>query len=227
MLNIETTVTTVTVGSGKSIHWGSEFGTICGAAHRSGAFTAPRITKAGEVTCKRCIKIMVAHVEVAHAEALEDNARRDQLAADTREVLAADIQPASKWVSKGSKVLGQRMQAGVAVEVTRVAAHPFPRVSFRREDGSTGTLPLPMFLEAYGRAVQVLQITVRELQDTDVIVLHPDATPQRVIREENLEITRQRHGVYFHFDQTVDGIKTGRFLRTLRYTDRVWVERAA
>lgn len=73
--------------------------------------------------------------------------------------------------------------------------------------------------------MQVIQITVRELLDTDVIVLSPNAKPVHVIREEDLEITRQRYGAYFHYTQMVDGIKTGRFLRTLRYTDRVWVER--
>lgn len=71
----------------------------------------------------------------------------------------------------------------------------------------------------------ILQITVRELLDTDIIVLNPNARPAHVIREENLEIVRQRYGVYFHYTQMVDGINTGRHLRTLRYTDRVWVER--
>jgi hypothetical protein len=64
------TSTTVTVGSGRSIHWGSEYGTICGAAHRSGRFTAPKTVEGAEVTCKRCAKIMAAKVEEAHAEAV-------------------------------------------------------------------------------------------------------------------------------------------------------------
>jgi len=64
------TSTTVTVGSGRSIHWGSEYGTICGAAHRSGRFTAPKTVEGAEVTCKRCAKIVAAKVEEAHAEAV-------------------------------------------------------------------------------------------------------------------------------------------------------------
>jgi hypothetical protein len=67
------TSTTVTVGSGRSIHWGSEYGTICGAAHRSGRFTAPKTVEGAEVTCKRCAKIMAAKVEEAHAEAVLAN----------------------------------------------------------------------------------------------------------------------------------------------------------
>ena len=62
--------TTVTVGSGKSIHWGSDCGTICGAAHRNGFFTAPKTVKAETASCKRCIRIAAAHAEEAHAEAL-------------------------------------------------------------------------------------------------------------------------------------------------------------
>ena len=62
--------TTVTVGSGKSIHWGSDCGTICGAAHRNGMFTEPKLVKATAATCKRCIKIMVTKVEADHTKAL-------------------------------------------------------------------------------------------------------------------------------------------------------------
>lgn len=131
--------TTVTVGSGKSIHWGSDCGTICGAAHRNGMFTAPKNVKAETATCKRCIRIAAVHAEDAHAEALTENAKRE----DVQAVAAADVQPATLWV---------RTEDGAEVEVTRVAAHPFPRVSFRHLDGSTGTLPLPWFLERYTKA---------------------------------------------------------------------------
>jgi quinol monooxygenase YgiN len=64
------TATTVTVGSGQSIHWGSDCGTMCGAAHRSGRFTQPKLVNAETATCKRCAKIMAAEVEQAHAAAL-------------------------------------------------------------------------------------------------------------------------------------------------------------
>lgn len=134
-----TTTTTVTVGSGKSIHWGSDCGTICGAAHRNGLFTAPKVVKAETATCKRCIRIASVHAEEAHAEALAENVKHE----DAKTVAAADVQPATVWV---------RTEDGAEIEVTRVAAHPFPRVSFRHLDGSTGTLPLPWFLERYTRA---------------------------------------------------------------------------
>lgn len=62
--------TTVTVGSGRSIHWGSDCGTICGAAHRSGRFTQPKLVAAETATCQRCIRIMATQVEEAHAAAL-------------------------------------------------------------------------------------------------------------------------------------------------------------
>lgn len=63
-------LTTVTVGSGKSIHWGSDCGTRCGAAHRNGFFTEPKLVKAETATCKRCIRIAAADAAEAHAEAL-------------------------------------------------------------------------------------------------------------------------------------------------------------
>jgi hypothetical protein len=131
--------TTVTVGSGRSIHWGSDCGTICGAAHRNGFFTEPKLVKAEAATCKRCIKIMASKMEQDHADALAENVKHE----DAKTVAAADVQPATVWV---------RTEDGAEVEVTRVAAHPFPRVSFRHLDGSTGTLPLPWFLERYTKA---------------------------------------------------------------------------
>lgn len=70
-----------------------------------------------------------------------------------------------------------------------------------------------------------IQITARELRDTDTIVLNPAATPAHVIRKENLEITRQRYGLYYRFDEYSDGEMVGRLLGTLHYTDKVWVER--
>lgn len=69
--------TTVTVGSGRSIHWGSDCGTFCGAAHRSGFFTEPKLVQAETATCKRCIKIMVIQVTEAHAIALAEQERND------------------------------------------------------------------------------------------------------------------------------------------------------
>lgn len=68
--------TTVTVGNGRSTHWGTDCGTLCGAAHRAGLFTAPKVVSAEAVTCKRCIRIMVNAAEAAHAEAIEMDERR-------------------------------------------------------------------------------------------------------------------------------------------------------
>jgi hypothetical protein len=136
---MRTSSTTVTVGSGRSIHWGSDCGTVCGAAHRSGRFTEPKLVQADTATCKRCVKIMVIQVSEAHAIALTENVKHE----DAQAVAAADVQHATVWV---------RTEDGAEVEVTRVAAHPFPRVSFRHLDGSTGTLSLPWFLERYTKA---------------------------------------------------------------------------
>lgn len=61
---------TVTVGTGKAIHWGSESGTMCGAAHRNGFFAKPKQVKVDTATCKRCIKIMATEIESGHAEAI-------------------------------------------------------------------------------------------------------------------------------------------------------------
>lgn len=150
---MRTSSTAVTVGSGRSIHWGSDCGTMCGAAHRSGRFTEPKLVNAETATCKRCVKIMAAEVETTHAEALTENAKRE----DAQAVAAADVQHATVWVST---------EDGAKVTVTRVAAHPFPRVSFRHLDGSTGTLPLPWFLERYTRsAATELELAHAEAQE--------------------------------------------------------------
>lgn len=134
--------TTVTVGSGKAIHWGSDCGTICGAAHRNGFFTAPKTVKADGATCKRCINIMTTTVENDHELALIDNRNHN----DAQAVASADVQPATQWTATDE---------GVSVQVTRVASSPYPRVSFRRADGQTGTLPLPWFLARYTPALDV------------------------------------------------------------------------
>lgn len=85
--------TTVTVGTGRSIHWGSQDGTICGAAHRNGRFTKPKTVAAATADCKRCVRIMAAQVEEAHAEGLEENKAAEF--AQAREELAAMDQAAS------------------------------------------------------------------------------------------------------------------------------------
>lgn len=69
------------------------------------------------------------------------------------------------------------------------------------------------------------QITVRELRDTDTIVLNPAATPAHDIREEALTITRQKYGVTYLATWVVDGVSNGRRRGALRYTDKVWVDR--
>jgi hypothetical protein len=84
--------TTVTVGSGRSIHWGSEFGTRCGAAHRSGRFTSPKPT-GDAVTCKRCVKIVAAQVETDHAEAVKLDEKRQVV----RAALSVDSSDVLTW----------------------------------------------------------------------------------------------------------------------------------
>lgn len=69
------------------------------------------------------------------------------------------------------------------------------------------------------------QITARELAETDIIVLNPNAAPVHEIRKVELAITRQKYGVLYTFMEVVDGVRVGRAKQTLRYADRVWVER--
>lgn len=155
--------TTVTVGSGKAIHLGTDCGTMCGAAHRNGFFTAPKIVKAAEVTCKRCIKAMAARVEADHAEALIDNAKHN----DAQAVAIADVQGGTQWIAT---------DGGVAVQVTRIAADPFPRVSFRRADGQTGTLPLAWFVERYTPA--------HNIEDAHLEALHMAAVQDAFVEPQ-------------------------------------------
>lgn len=129
-----TLASTVTLNSAKTVHWGDEHGTICGA----GAGKTRHLVEGQLATCKRCIKLMTLQVEIDHSAAQEENTSRQ----DEATVLACDIQPAQLWVRK---------EDGAEVEITRVSVHPFPRVSFRHTGGATGTLPLAWFLEAYGR----------------------------------------------------------------------------
>lgn len=68
--------TTVTVGAGRSIHWGSQDGTMCGAAHRNGRFTKPNTVAAATADCKRCIKIMALQVQADYAEAVTADEQR-------------------------------------------------------------------------------------------------------------------------------------------------------
>lgn len=71
----------------------------------------------------------------------------------------------------------------------------------------------------------VVNIPVKELLSTDVIVLNPSATPVHVIRQEELTLIPQKYGVYYTCQWVVDGKRTGRVSGTMRYTDLVWVER--
>lgn len=82
---ITTIRTTVTINSSQVVHWGSEFGTMCGA----GAGFGKKIndSQATTATCKRCVKLIALQVELAHAEALEQNMAVD---AASRAVETAD-----------------------------------------------------------------------------------------------------------------------------------------
>jgi len=102
--------TTVTVGSGKAIHWGNDCGTMCGAAHRNGFFTAPKTVKADEVTCKRCIKAMAARVETDHVEALEIEAQIEATKQETyREAVAAEFAAAKDELNMDDEAANARL----------------------------------------------------------------------------------------------------------------------
>ena len=70
-----------------------------------------------------------------------------------------------------------------------------------------------------------IQITARELRETDVIVLNPAATTAHDVREEKLAIARQRYGLTYTALRVVDGEPEGRQRGALRYADSVWVQR--
>jgi hypothetical protein len=69
------------------------------------------------------------------------------------------------------------------------------------------------------------KITVRELTQSDTIVMNPAAKPVHVIREEALAITRQKYGITYTALRVVDGQPNGRHRGAMRYTDTVWVQR--
>lgn len=126
---------TITVGTGKSIHWTNGEAALCGADYRNGIVASRKAVKADGATCKRCIKIMAVQVETDHEAALIIADRK----ADAEAVASADVQHDTQWIDAD----------GVVAQVTRVAAAPFPRVLFRKADGSTGALSLVWFLERF------------------------------------------------------------------------------
>lgn len=167
--------TTVTVGSGKAIHWGTDCGTMCGAAHRNGFFTAPKLVKAEAVTCKRCLKAMAARIEADHAEAIAmDEERSIYRAANNvptsvvvevaverahgQAAASADVQAGTQWIATDGKP---------SVQVTRVGSFAGPRVTFCRADGNTGTLLLDWFLVRYTPAPSP--------EDAHLVALHTEA----------------------------------------------------
>lgn len=134
--------TTVTVGRGKSIHWGSRGGTMCGAAHRNGFSTTPVKVHAETATCKRCIKLMVLQanldhaaalaqleLDAAHLEALNEDAQRTWDAERAEDLAAPSVNfPAAvaldTWLTAGLVLVGpatdslyvfQSWQGGTAV----------------------------------------------------------------------------------------------------------------
>ena len=62
----------IATSKGSTVHLGCESGTICGANFRNGRFSPVKLVDAVP-TCKRCLKIMAAEIEQAHAEAVEQN----------------------------------------------------------------------------------------------------------------------------------------------------------
>lgn len=70
-----------------------------------------------------------------------------------------------------------------------------------------------------------VQILVKELRETDTLVMNPAARPTHVIESTELAITRQKYGVSYTALETRDGAANGRYRSALRYTDLVWVRR--
>lgn len=194
------TATTVTVGSGRSIHWGSDCGTMCGAAHRSGRFTQPKLVETETVTCKRCAKIMtaeveqahaaalaIAEVETAHAEALnEDAQRRDD--AERAEALAAPsvafpgAVALDTWLTSGLVLVGpatdslyvfERWDGGTAV-LTHVDTGATERVA---QADVTNWRYLP--------GIELDEVCAVELRKGDVVMFHEGGTYRTVASVEH------------------------------------------
>lgn len=156
----------VKVGNGKAIHmsWGTDR-TACAKNHNDLNRALPTPCD-GDVTCKKCLKMLAEEAEQAHAEALIEQAAR----VDAEAEAVADVQVDDMWTAN---------DGGVAVQVTRVAVSPLPRVSFRRADGNTGALPLEWFLVRYTRVPDKAEAHVEALEmDIEIEELNAKAEAQ-------------------------------------------------
>lgn len=181
------TATTVTVGSGRSIHWGSDCGTICGAAHRSGRFTQPKLVAAETATCQRCIRIMatqaeeahaaallIAEVEAARTEALNEDAQRrdDAMRAEDLAAPSANYPAAvalDTWLTQGLVLVGpatdtlyvfERWEGGTAV-LTSVSTGDVELVA---QADITNWRYLP--------GVKTREVTAGQVVSGDVVLFH-------------------------------------------------------
>lgn len=168
------TLTTVTVGSGRSIHWGSDCGTMCGAAHRSGRFTRPKLVAAETATCQRCIRIMATQVEEAHAEALVEDAQRRDDAMRAEDLAAPSVNhPAAvaldTWLTQGLILVGpttdtlyvfERWDGGTAV-LTSVSTGDVELVA---QSGITNWRYLP--------GIKTREVRAGEVGSGDVVLFH-------------------------------------------------------
>lgn len=138
------TATTVTVGSGRSIHWGSDCGTLCGAAHRFGRFTQPKLVAAETATCQRCDRIMATQVEEAHAAAVAENEIRDGQTALAEAAVEAD----QVWISQDTA--GEHATV-TSTSVTRLGVLVYYTITAGPRTGKRCGLPLEDFLGWFKR----------------------------------------------------------------------------
>ena len=101
--------TTITAGNGKAIHWGSKFGTICGAGFRNGWSSAFKIVQAETATCGRCIKLMAA--EMAEAE-LQAHAEAAERVSAQAKVEPAEVEAAHAEALEVEEILAFEMKLG-------------------------------------------------------------------------------------------------------------------
>lgn len=113
--------TAITAGNGSAIHWGSDCGTICGAGFRNGRKAQFKAAK-GAVTCKRCVKIMAAQVEEAHAEALAADEKRSIV----RAALSVDSGDVVSWTgierAYAAYITGRDADDAEALEIAEITA---------------------------------------------------------------------------------------------------------
>jgi hypothetical protein len=147
-MQYDTSLTAARIGKGKAVHHYYPGATRTGCA-AGGMGDAPATVVDEAITCKTCLKSLAHDIEWAHGAAITEHAEREtqaQIARDEADIAEAGVAVEQTWSNSAN---------GERIEVTRVTARPFPRISYRvtagepHRMGCTGTLPLAWFVARY------------------------------------------------------------------------------